>query len=584
MIICLHHRSKSSNCRCQYRGLVLYLDGYLSRGCHTPVIRTPDNSRFAMSESKVKSRMTKRSLLWVFMHTGLVIILAINLLTGLRTATFSHPWLLHLSALLPQGVMQEIHLRLGFALVGLFCVYLCYRIFFRQDDAVLRYSKGSDIYHSLVKWLGYCGLLGLMLSGVSLYFNLFPSSVLVSLHVICAFLLVIYIPLHAGVYIAQYGMGAFKQISYFSRQSLRNNMVFSGAGLLMVIAVSFFARSLGYEPLQLVKIPADTVIDIDGSADEAAWKSANDLHVFTFDGANFRDGQTQISIKAMENGTEVFFFLRWEDPSPSVSYLPLVKTEQGWQVQQSGFDHFDETEHYEDKLAMIFANNCDFGAAGTAHMGPKPLAGKPANWHGKGYHYTDDNSLVDLWQWKAVRTNDMYLADDNFIAGPDIERPGSRRYTAGYQQDGKESGAYVMNWAWYQKSGSVVPKRLPKNPDDLLPYQPQAHPENNSELSWVIPWFAYEPYTPERDTFPPGTVMPSVIYSSNRFEGDRADVRARAQWKEGYWSLELVRKLSTGSSKDIALTEGVCLWVAAFDHSQIAHTRHVRPLKLHFGE
>ena len=74
--------------------------------------------------------------------------------------------------------------------------------------------------------------------------------------------------------------------------------------------------------------------------------------------------------------------------------------------------------------------------------------------------------------------------------------------------------------------------------------------------------------------------MTSVMYTSNRFEGDRADVRARAQWSDNVWSLELVRKINTQSPKDIPLHDGVCLWIAAFDHAQIEHTRHVRPVKL----
>jgi len=77
--------------------------------------------------------------------------------------------------------------------------------------------------------------------------------------------------------------------------------------------------------------------------------------------------------------------------------------------------------------------------------------------------------------------------------------------------------------------------------------------------------------------------MPSVLYTSNRMEGDRADVRAHAVWQAGYWSLELARRLDTGSTYDVVLETGVCLWVAAFDHTQIAHTRHTLPIRLFLG-
>ncbi|MFC6978192.1 ethylbenzene dehydrogenase-related protein [Microbulbifer taiwanensis] len=286
------------------------------------------------------------------------------------------------------------------------------------------------------------------------------------------------------------------------------------------------------------------------------------------------DGQTRVSLRALHNGEEIYFHITWQDPTESLVHLPLKKTASGWQVQQQGFHHFDETRYYEDKFALLLSDSCTFGAAGTAHLGRKPLEGKPANWHGKGYHYSDTGQVHDLWHWKAVRTNDMYLADDNHIGAPYRVRPGSRRYTAGYLQDGKESGSYVMNWHWY-KPGAVVPKRIPGSPDMLTPYR-----NLRSDADWVIPWFDYQPYSVEEDSYPPGTLMPSVIYSSNRFEGDRADVRARAQWQDGYWSMEMVRRLDTGSPLDIAIDSGVCLWVSAFDRAQVAHTRHTRAIRL----
>jgi hypothetical protein len=72
------------------------------------------------------------------------------------------------------------------------------------------------------------------------------------------------------------------------------------------------------------------------------------------------------------------------------------------------------------------------------------------------------------------------------------------------------------------------------------------------------------------------------MYRSNRFEGDRADVRAFGVWQDGQWSLELSRKLDTGSEHDLVIADGVCLWLAAFDRAQISHTRHARPLQLNF--
>jgi hypothetical protein len=144
-----------------------------------------------------------------------------------------------------------------------------------------------------------------------------------------------------------------------------------------------------------------------------------------------------------------------------------------------------------------------------------------------------------------------------------------------------------MNWRWYTPD-RVIPKRLPETPDAIAPYQSPSNKLHDSEnapaLSWVIPWFDYKAHQAEDDSFPLGTVMPSVLYRSNRFEGDRADVRARGVWENGSWSLELSRRLNTGSEHDVPIDDGICLWVSAFDQSQIAHTRHQRGILLRFEE
>jgi hypothetical protein len=42
----------------------------------------------------------------------------------------------------------------------------------------------------------------------------------------------------------------------------------------------------------------------------------------------------------------------------------------------------------------------------------------------------------------------------------------------------------------------------------------------------------------------------------------------------------VARRLETRSEYDVPLKSGVFMRVAAFDHTQIRHTRHVRPIRL----
>jgi hypothetical protein len=88
------------------------------------------------------------------------------------------------------------------------------------------------------------------------------------------------------------------------------------------------------------------------------------------------------------------------------------------------------------------------------------------------------------------------------------------------------------------------------------------------------------PYSAEVDArIPIGTIIPGVIVSGT-FSGDRADVHCAARWAAGRWAIEATRRLDTGSSYDVPIRTGTFMRVAAFDHNQIRHTRHVRPIRL----
>jgi len=105
-------------------------------------------------------------------------------------------------------------------------------------------------------------------------------------------------------------------------------------------------------------------------------------------------------------------------------------------------------------------------------------------------------------------------------------------------------------------------------------------------LSRTARWWMHEeetiPYTAEADgAIPVGTVIPGIIIAGS-YEGDRADVVAAARWLDGYWTLEATRRLETGSRYDADFIAGepLYMWVSVFDHTQIRHTRHARPVRV----
>jgi hypothetical protein len=160
-------------------------------------------------------------------------------------------------------------------------------------------------------------------------------------------------------------------------------------------------------------------------------------------------------------------------------------------------------------------------------------------------------------------------------------------YHGGFAPD-PGTANYMENFITAPDTGdgnaTIIPRRLPSDLATTLAAMKTIDLDPNHGESDGARWFMTEaesiPYSPEQDRrIPSGTVLPGVILSGG-FSGDRADVRCAARWASGHWALEVARRLDTQSPYDVALKSGVFMRVAAFDHNQIRHTRHVRPIRL----
>ena len=99
---------------------------------------------------------------------------------------------------------------------------------------------------------------------------------------------------------------------------------------------------------------------------------------------------------------------------------------------------------------------------------------------------------------------------------------------------------------------------------------------------WMMTDTETVPYSAEVDaTIPVGTVIPGVLIQGE-YDGDRADLHGAAKWKDGHWHLELTRALKTGSKydHDFVPSQPLYTWFNVFDHTQIRHTRHARPIRI----
>ena len=332
---------------------------------------------------------------------------------------------------------------------------------------------------------------------------------------------------------------------------------------------------------------------LDGDTSDPIWRLASPLYVTTGRGGNFDGaGQTTIEIRAVHDSKQVYFLFAWDDPTRSLKQLPLIKQVDGWHLLHDGYEVGDEHAYNEDKFAVLLTTT-DVVLAGdrTFHAGSQPIAALPRTLSGRGLHFTtDETPYADVWEWKATSTGPWGWMDDDHFGPPlkptEAERRGLMPYHGGFVAD-PGTAKYADNFAPRPPAGydqPLKPRRLPKDvqatlaamgPIDLDP----DHGEREG-ARWFLTDSDSTPYSAEIDArIPIGTIIPGVIVSGE-FSGDRADVRCAARWAAGRWALEVTRWLDTRSEYDVPIRTGTFLRVAAFDHSQIRHTRHVRPVRL----
>jgi hypothetical protein len=369
-----------------------------------------------------------------------------------------------------------------------------------------------------------------------------------------------------------------------------NPFVVAAAVAITGASVIVAADRMAVDQLQVHRVNSADAPTLDGDTSDRVWRSIQPFSVMTSQGGNFDGkGETRIEIRAVHDGTWAYFLFIWEDPTRSLKHLPLIKEADGWRILRNGYEAGDEHDYNEDKFSVLLTTS-DAILAGdrTFHTGPHPIPNAPATKTGRGLHFTTEG-FADVWQWKATSGGPTGWMDDTHFGPPLDPTPMQARnevpYKGGFAPDPGEAN-YADNFiiAAGDSNRPVVPRRLPRDLSTTAAAMGETNLDPNQGESDGARWFMTEaesmPYSAELDArIPGGTVIPGVIVAGE-FKGDRADVRCAARWASGHWALEVARRLDTHSPYDVPIRTGVFMRVAAFDHSEIRHTRHVRPIRL----
>jgi hypothetical protein len=600
----------------------------------------PESGTPRLKVRRAKERVRKTDFGTILLHWVLVITLTLSVGTGLRIAMDSpeHSWLVALDSILPLYTVWTWHIPAALVLVAVSVAYAAYvwqgglirRI--RLDRMRLsgllnrsRQVRWSSI-NIILYWVLFVTMIMEIATGTLLWLG-YGRGIWVELHMWGTWIILGYAAAHI---LAHFALGGVNQLLRVVRPTKLGppqkpfdpmEMVadlldpenakseaepFTGRRIFrlspLVVAVVAATAGIGIamtvdraseDHMFIRRISkADRPI-IDGDMSDGVWRTVKPFTMFTELGGNYDGtGETAVQIRAVHDGEWVYFCFMWDDPTRSLKHLPLVKQIDGWHVLHDRFDLGDERSYYEDKFSALFTKlPLVIPGDRTYHSGPTPIEGKPSTLSQRGLHFTPAPGLaVEVWQWKASSGGLLGWVDKNHFDVPteasQAQSDGQMPYRGGFIQDPRTAELYSENFDLQPVGGydqPIQPKRLPKNWKatyeglgriDLDPDHSDAETSR-----WWMTKSESEPYSRVLDDeIPVGTIIPGSLILVDDIN-QRADVKGMARWAGGHWTLEIARKLAA-KAPDVPISSGTYMRVAVFDHAQIYHTRHIRPIRL----
>jgi len=260
---------------------------------------------------------------------------------------------------------------------------------------------------------------------------------------------------------------------------------------------------------------------IDGLSGDAAWGSPTNVALTpVFPGMT---GVSQATLQAAYDTKNVYFLLSWQDPTGTES------------IHKKAWDYKAGTwkQRKEDEDRAYFVWNINASDWETAEICTYAHIDDP-NWPADietkmGTNFPQDR--VDVWHWKATRSNPVGYAEDKYWVDA--------------------TGATVLSY----EGGQVRRTRLPdrgtgfaasnKDTDTGLPtYMHRDDPGANVSVLLVSEAVPFDPNAGWKE----GDTIPGYVLRGGT--GGIADVLASGKYVDGRWTVEFQRQLNSGDPDD----------------------------------
>ncbi len=222
----------------------------------------------------------------------------------------------------------------------------------------------------------------------------------------------------------------------------------------------------------------------------------------------------EVSIKALYDDENIYFFMLWNDPSESVSKDMWVRQGQNWTSTED-----------EDRMAFIW--NIESSIDGF------DIAGCGMLCHGDRMHTNAPDEKGDLWEWKASRSNPVGFVDDGWLDNKIVPK---------YTEDAKEA-------ALHKDNGSVIYAANIDEEGGPLYHELVTDDEIDRQFLFRHEIEEGQAIEVDETLSMEGQTIPGHILDIP--SDSRADIKAVGRWVDGRWHLEFTRKLKTGHIDDV---------------------------------
>ncbi len=265
----------------------------------------------------------------------------------------------------------------------------------------------------------------------------------------------------------------------------------------------------------LYSVAATSGPTLDGVSDDAIWSDAPEFLITAGESATYNNafGEVPITLKSVHTSTDIYLLATWTDPSGTEN-----SNRKEWSYADGAWSRAGTNE---DRLYFMF----DGGDNGTEGASCATMCHQPST----GSMATTGGGHVDVWHWKATRTNPIGLADDKWWEG--TGRGSDAKTISAYSDNITLSGNFPL-YADPLTSGHLI---IPSGgtTTDLTPFD-----SLNASLQ--------------------GNTYPGYFLNANAngSSESRHDVEAVGVYSGGVWIVEFKRALDTGHTDDVTFIMG----------------------------